>query len=353
MPLELQSSITGSILGTAVGDAIGLPYEGLSPQRAERMLGAPDRYRLFLKFGMVSDDTEHSCMVAQALIVSGGDVTIFQRQLARRLRFWFLGLPAGIGLATLRSIIKLWVGFSPDNSGVFSAGNGPAMRVALLGAAMADEGKMREFVSASTRITHTDPKAEYGALAIALAAGISAREIDVSARDYLKRLTSLLPTDADEFLHLINQVSSSIEKGESTMVYAASIGQGKGVSGYVYQSVPVALHAWLSHPRDFRAAIIAAIECGGDTDTVAAMVGGIIGAGVGKEGIPEAWLEQLIEWPRSVLWMQSLGEKLHQSLVSDKNTASPRLPVTGTLLRNFLFLLIVLCHGFRRLLPPY
>lgn len=70
--------ITGCLLGTAVGDAIGLPYEGLTRQRAARLLGAPDRHRLLFGRGMVSDDTEHTCMVAQALIVSGGDPEVLE-----------------------------------------------------------------------------------------------------------------------------------------------------------------------------------------------------------------------------------------------------------------------------------
>ena len=154
------SAIVGCVLGTAIGDAIGLPYEGLSRRRAAKLLGAPNRHRLFFGRGMVSDDTEHTCFTAQAVIASGGDVDLFRKDLAWRLRWWLLGLPAGIGLATLKSIVRLWLGFNPRNSGVFSAGNGPAMRAAVLGAAIGDRTQLRSFVRASARLTHTDPKAE-------------------------------------------------------------------------------------------------------------------------------------------------------------------------------------------------
>ena len=50
-----EDHIIGCILGTAVGDALGLPYEGLSRRRAARMFGPPDRYRFFFRRGMVSD----------------------------------------------------------------------------------------------------------------------------------------------------------------------------------------------------------------------------------------------------------------------------------------------------------
>lgn len=90
-------AITGCLLGTAAGDALGLHREGLSPGRAQRRFGEPDRHRLVCGWwGMVSDDTEHACLVAQSLIAAGNDVEQFSRQLARGLRWWLLGwlLPA-------------------------------------------------------------------------------------------------------------------------------------------------------------------------------------------------------------------------------------------------------------------
>ncbi len=128
-----EDSVIGCLLGTAVADAIGLPCEGLSKRRLLCLFPEIDSHHFFFGRGMVSDDTEHTCMVAQALIVSVGDVEVFRKSLAWRLRFWFLGLPASIGLATARAIVKSWLGFSGHRSGVFSAGNGPAMRSAILG----------------------------------------------------------------------------------------------------------------------------------------------------------------------------------------------------------------------------
>lgn len=98
--IVLQRAFVGCLLGTAVGDALGLPYEGLSPRRARRLLGPPTQYRLLSNRGMVSDDTEHACMVAQSLIASGGDAERFGSELGRRLRLWVLAAPAGIGLAS-------------------------------------------------------------------------------------------------------------------------------------------------------------------------------------------------------------------------------------------------------------
>jgi ADP-ribosylglycohydrolase len=160
-----EKAIIGCILGTAVGDALGLPYEGMPPSRARKLLGPPDRYRFVLGRGMISDDTEHTCMVSQSLIESGDNVDTFTRRFASRLRWWILALPAGVGKATARSCIKLWFGVRPSKSGVYSAGNGPAMRAAIFGATIDDIPKLLEYVRASSRLTHTDPKAEFGTVA--------------------------------------------------------------------------------------------------------------------------------------------------------------------------------------------
>ena len=73
----------GCLLGTAVGDALGLPYEGMSPRRGARVFPDPGHHHLLPGYGMVSDDTEHTCMAAQSLIAAGGDVEQFKRQFAR------------------------------------------------------------------------------------------------------------------------------------------------------------------------------------------------------------------------------------------------------------------------------
>jgi ADP-ribosylglycohydrolase len=348
-----KDHVIGCILGTAVGDALGLPYEGLSRRRAARLLGPPDRHRFLFGHGMVSDDTEHTCLVAQSLIAAGQDVDVFRLELARRLRFWLLGLPAGIGSATLRAIVRLWFGVRPDESGIFSAGNGPAMRAAILGAAVDDPGLLRQLVRASSRITHADPKAEFGALAIALAARMARQSEPIDGRDFLNQLDALLGPEARELISLIGGALSSIQARRSTIDFAESLGLPGEVSGYAYHSVPVAIHAWLSNQGDFRAAVTSAITCGGDSDTVAAMVGGILGASVGKEGIPAQWLTRMLEWPRSLDWMERLGAQLGECTRTGAARRPVELPVYGVLPRNLLFLLIVLGHGFRRLLPPY
>ncbi|MCL1469259.1 ADP-ribosylglycohydrolase family protein [Argonema antarcticum] len=347
-------SIIGSILGTAVGDALGLPCEGLSKQRQYRLYGNLNNHHFLFGKGMVSDDTEHTCMVAQSLIVSAGNIQIFEKELAWRLRWWLLGLPAGIGYATLRAILRLWLGFPTNRAGVFSAGNGPAMRSAIIGVCYGhDIPKLCELIRVSTRLTHTDPKAEWGALAVAIASHLSSQLSPVYPQYYYQTLQSILPSEATEFLTLIKNACDSADAQQTTEYFANKMKFSQGISGYVYHTVPVVIHAWLTHQQDYQNAILDVIHCGGDTDTTAAILGGIIGANVGKNGIPEVWMDGLQSWPRTVKWMESLGRKLAE--VSEQNFAQNSLPIPiyGVFVRNFFFLTVVILHGFRRLLPPY
>jgi ADP-ribosylglycohydrolase len=353
--MSREEAIVGCLLGTATGDALGLWCEGMSPRRQRRFHAAAGHHFLFGR-GMTSDDTEHACMLAQALLVSAGDEPRFLRSLAWRLRFWLLGLPAGIGRATLRSILKLWLGFSPRTSGVFSAGNGPAMRSPLLGVCHGhDLSALRALVRASTRMTHRDPKAEFGALAVALAAHLAASERDVIAlrQDYLPAVRAALGEGAGELLDLLERAVGSAAAGEATGAFAVSLGLGGGVTGYMYHTVPVVVQAWLSRPEDYRAAVGGIIACGGDTDTTGAILGALIGARVGRTGIPANWLERIWEWPRSVSWMERLGRRLAEGCASGKPQRALPLFVPGLFVRNLLFLGVVLFHALRRLLPPY
>lgn len=353
-PATNADAYVGCLLGTAVGDALGLPYEGLSRSRGMRMWGPPDRMRFVLRYGMISDDTEHACMVAQSLLDSVDDPAKFGPSLAWRLRWWFAGLPAGTGLATAKACIRLWLGMGHEKSGVLSAGNGPAMRAGMLGLVAGDPQTLREFVRIAARLTHTDCRAEHGALAIALATQFAARRGKVEGAEYHEALKESLRGEDTELLQLVESVIQSVASGESTEEFTLAKGWTRGVSGYMYQTVPAVLHAWLSYADDYRSAVQAVIRCGGDTDTTAALVGGIVGAAVGKAGIPEEWQRALWEWPRTVPWMEQLGRALHASANGLAERKRPqRLPAVGIVVRNGLFLSLVLMHGFRRLLPPY
>jgi ADP-ribosyl-[dinitrogen reductase] hydrolase len=352
---ERSDAAAGCLLGAALGDARGLRWEGLSRRRAKRLAKYLDESSLVMGRDMCSDDTDHACMTAQAIAVSAGSPRRFVSSLSWRLRFWLLGLPAGVGLATLCAIARLWLFVPPQFSGVRSAGNGPAMRSAILGIAFSESDPLLLMhVSASSAITHSDPRAQFGALAVALAARSAMRgEIAEEYLFHLERFAAPFAEAGRELVELAQRAAASAAAGEQTVSFAAAIGCERGVSGYMYHSVAVALHAWLRNAGNLETAIEEVVACGGDTDTVAAIAGSIVGAGVGRAGIPPSHLARLWDWPRGAQWI----EEVARNALAAADTRIPRqqlyLPPHKLLGRNLVFLGVVLAHGFRRLLPPY
>jgi ADP-ribosylglycohydrolase len=292
-------------------------------------------------------------MTAQALLSSCGDPVKFARSLAWRLRFWLLGLPAGVGLATARGILRLWIGFPPGRAGVCSAGNGPAMRSPILGVCAGDNPqRLRDLVSASTRLTHIDERAEQGALAVALCCHYAAtRPAD---RIVAGEVFELLRRDISNALlrGAFEAAERALSRGMTAGELACEMGLEKGVTGYIVHTVPIAIFCWLRHPTDFRAAVEEVVLLGGDADTTGAITGALAGATVGAKGIPPEWLDGLWEWPRTIRWIRRLAGR-HAEQQGDAVAAPVRLFWPGILSRNILFLVIVLLHGMRRLLPPY
>lgn len=307
---------------------------------------------------MISDDTEHACLTGQAILAAFDDESHFARSLAWRLRGWFAAMPAALGWATLRAMVKLWMGFSPKNSGVYSAGNGPAMRAPLIGACFANNPeKLVEFTRISTRMTHTHPRALAGALAIALAAAHGVRHgadgvvPGVLLDDIRQHVHN------DEFLRALDQVYEQLGRKAALGEFAQSLGFDKGVSGYILHTVPAVLFCWLSNPGDIKRCVEDVIVLGGDADSTGAIVGALAGATAGASAIPSAWLEGITDWPYSITWMRMLGARLAAKFGADKPKGAdlgplslfwPAIPV-----RNMVFLALALAHGFRRMLPPY
>ena len=351
---RLARALVGSMLGTAVGDALGLACEGLSPRRQVKLFPRLDHYGFLCGRGMVSDDTEHTVMLAQALIASGGDEVAFTRDFAWRLRGWLVALPAGVGLATARAIARLLLLVPPHRSGIASAGNGPAMRAAVLGVAYGDDpAKLKSLNRIAARITHRDDRAEHGALTVALAAHLSATApAPLRPQEFATAMAAYLPADSAT-LAVIRAVAGSLAQDEPAAAFVARLGSKNGVTGYMLHTLPAVLHVWLRHQDDYVGGIEEVIRLGGDADSTAAITGGIIGARVGREGIPRQLLDRLVDWPRSKEMIEQVAHRLAQARLARTQLDAVRSCVVAMPLRNVFFLLVVLAHGIRRLLPPY
>lgn len=207
----------------------------------------------------------------------------------------------------------------------------------------------RTHVEASTFLTHTDPQALAGASAVAeVAARIAASTwTQKPAVDEFIGVLSSLSAESG-WLAAVNAMQDACGSADPLAAAQARFGSKQGISGYVLHSVPFALVAWYHHFGDYRATIEAITQAGGDVDTVAAIAGALAGATTGPAGIPPEWVADVADWPHGIACLRALATGLAGPSSQTPTGFSPWLFPPG-----ILFTLLVLLHGFRRLLPPY
>jgi ADP-ribosylglycohydrolase len=184
-----------------------------------------------------------------------------------------------------------------------SMGNGAAMRVAPLGAFHSGDPRTAALEAMrSAEITHAHPEAILGATAVAVAAAHAGR-----ARLAGEHPEPALLLDAVLDIIVAGRVRSGLERARQLL--GATVGQaayelGNGARVRAEDTVPFTLWTAATYLNDYPRAIIACVEAGGDVDTTAAIVGGIVAtfAGIGGHGVPHDWLaarEVLPDFARS------------------------------------------------------
>ncbi len=325
--MDLRDRVAGTLLGTALGDALGLPCEGMSAKRIARRFGKLDRYHLVGRTGYVSDDTEQSALVAQSLATFPADPDRCARAFRRSLVGWFWRLPWGVGLATIRACFRIMLGFS--RSGVRSAGNGSAMRAAVIGAFFRDQPERRRtFGEAIARTTHTDDRAVQGALYVA--------ELIALGPDEARKIVTepLLGAALDRAVELAQASATTSDAAVALKT-----------TGYVVHSVPFALFCYLRYGATPLLALQECIAAGGDTDSIAAILGGWLGARHGEPGLPAHLIVLLHDGPFGPTHLRGLAASLAAG------APPPRYSWLGALFRNLALVPVILAHGFRRLFP--
>ena len=307
MPTGVTSDrLAGTLLCTALGDALGLPCEGMSARSIARRFGRVDRFRLLAKTGFVSDDTEQSALIAQSLARHPDDVDAFVRAFRRALIGWFCRLPWGTGLATLRSCVRIGLDISP--SGVVSAGNGAAMRAAIVGVFFHDLPEQRhEFGRALAQVTHRDERAIEGALFVAeVAASCAPSTNNVGRETYIDEARRVVTNR-----HLREAIDRSVDlacRGADLREAA----QVCGASEFVVHTVPFGTYCFLRCGDDPMRALTEAISAGGDTDSCGAMLGGWLGALHGEGGLPGDLIRRIHDGPFGPSHLRALTACLAQ-----------------------------------------
>lgn len=336
--------LAGTLLGTALGDALGLPAEGMSARAIARRFGRVDRFRLLGDTGFVSDDTEQAALVAQALARNPDDVDRCVRNFRRSLLGWFCRLPWGVGLATIRSCARIALGLKP--SGVHSAGDGAAMRAAVVGVFFHNRPLERSaFGRALAEVTHRDERAVEGALYVAeVAASCAASPAGTSAMVCQAGARGVVTQD--ELGRAIDRARELALAGANTAEAAGAC----GTSGYAVHAVSFATFSFLRYGGEPLRALTEVASAGGDTDTIGAILGAWLGALNGESGLPADLLARIHDGPFGPTHLRALSACLAQ--IEEGGTVRvPTYSPTVALLRNLALFPVILGHGVRRLVP--
>jgi ADP-ribosylglycohydrolase len=316
----------------------------MSARAIARRFGRVERFHLIGQIGFVSDDTEQAALVAQSLARFPDDADACARAFRRSLLGWFCRLPWGIGWGTLRSCVRIALRFDP--SGVKSAGNGAAMRAAIIGTFFDDQLEKRAtFGRALAQVTHTDPRAIEGALYVAELAAVCSRSPRGTSPEVCQQQArqcvsiAALGDAIDRARDLAFQKVSTLGAAESC-----------GTSGFVLHSVPFATFGFLRYGSNPLHALTEVISAGGDTDSIAAIVGAWLGALHGEAGLTGELIDRIHDGPFGPSHLRALAECL--ATVRDGRVGYvPRYSASLALIRNLMLYPVVLGHGFRRLLP--
>ena len=290
----LKSRFEGTVLGLAIGDALGRPTEFIDNLAELHAKFGPEGVTGFEAdwhpAGTYTDDTQMSLAVARALIKAGDrPLDELMRVMSAEFVAWNLSPDNDRGPGTTCRIgcQNLEQGVPWRKSGVAdSKGCGSAMRTAPIGLYYHhDEAKLIEVARASSIPTHGHPTALAAAAATALLVAWGVHHDDPSA--YPLRLLKTLRhlEGGEETAALIERVPDALDRDPDEVLVAGVLGEAWTGE----EAVASALYCFCKSPDDYRRTVLAGANTVGDSDSIACIAGAISGAYNGCQGIPEPW----------------------------------------------------------------
>lgn len=315
--MNLLERLQGGIIGVATGDALGVPYEFLSRQRMKRfpatdMIGRGTHNQ---PLGTWSDDSSLTFCLMEGLL-SGYNTKV----IARKFVAWFdrsYWTPHGsvfdIGITTRQAIYRLEQGHTPEICGgmdEYSNGNGSLMRILPLVYFLRNEENIEEryqIIKEVSSMTHGHFRSvlacfiyvEFGLL---LLKGVEKFQAYTTVK---KRVNTFIETQGFNekevgFYHEVLQ--QDISKRDPERISGG---------GYVLHSLEASFWCFLT-TDSYKDCVLKAVNLGEDTDTTAAIAGGLAGIYYGFDAIPETWKFQLARYDD----ISNLIDRFHESLLS-------------------------------------
>jgi len=283
--MDREQRVTGAVVGSAVGDALGAPFEFSRERTFSTRFPQPDPDKEMCgggswEPGEATDDTQMAVHLAESLLERGG---LDLPDIFERFQRWATDDPMDIGLQTEAVLTSgdPWdlAAASHFQSNHRAAGNGSLMRATTSAVYFARAGQQTTMDAARriAALTHGDPAAWEGT-----AIFHELIRIALDGGDPLAALPDILPLiDPDQRERYAVVLAPDWHPDRATEF-----------NGAVWPCLGSAVWA-LRTTTSFDAALRTAVDLGGDTDTVAAVTGGLAGAVYGLDAIPTSWMRPL------------------------------------------------------------
>jgi ADP-ribosylglycohydrolase len=285
----------GLLLGLALGDALGWPVEFLALPAIRARYGPggitepPDP-------AIYTDDTQMTMAVAEALIEAGHlGLDALMGDLAGRFIAWKNDPETPLtapGTTCLRAVAALESGAAWREAGVVgSKGCGACMRVAPVGLYYRQEPEqLRAMARAQGWLTHRHPASD--AACIAAAYLVTLALDGAPPRDWPDRVQEFTGGTSAEFDAAIRRVEEAVGWDDEQRALN-HVGPTRGGGWIAEEAVAMALYCSVRCPDDYMACVRLAANIDGDSDSVACIAGGLVGARLGAGALPESWLARL------------------------------------------------------------
>lgn len=294
--ITLQDRARGSFIGLAVGDALGSPTEGKTPNQIFKQWGRVTDFLSDDQCG--SDDTEYALFSAKLLLIKKKKLTSADVAAAwRKDIINSSNAYKGAGFSEMLTIQNLLKGLEPPQSGkhLHSWSDGLAMRVAPFGIASAGNPKLAaQLAQIDGSVSHSGEGIYSGqAVAAAVAMAMAGASLD----KIIQAALDVIPKNSWTFSSIIRGVE--IGNHASDLWNALEpLHQSLVCSHYYWsdvapEAVGLAFGILIAAKGKFEDAVLGAVNIGRDTDTIAAITGAICGALHGIEVIPERWINRI------------------------------------------------------------
>lgn len=325
----------GALAGLALGDALGMPTQAMSPEQIRAVYGritglvdadASQPYAPGMPAGSVTDDTEQALLVASLLVrgrgSSSGRVALNAVEFAHALLAWEdsmieRGSLDLLGPSTKAALERVRAGADPLSVGGAGTTNGAAMRVTPIGIAVstADPEAFAESVWSSCRVTHATRQGFQSAALVAAAVSMGIDAASSSASDVrallweaVSYVASLSPRGAwAPDPDVVAATRRALELASTPPLPSLELlAEQIGSSVASAQAIPMAFALLARDPSP--RALLDAANIGGDTDTIGAIAGAILGAAAGVGVFDGRALAQVEEVSR--LGLATVAEQL-------------------------------------------